>query len=109
ATVTPVPLSTLALGTPITVGTNMYAISVTADGATAYVANKASQNVTPISLATATALSPITVGTSPGPEDIAITPDQAPVAAFTATAAAVNAPSSFDASASTVKFGTITS
>jgi hypothetical protein len=40
---------------------------------------------------------------------VAITPDQAPTASFTATAAAAGSPSTFDASASSVASGSITS
>jgi hypothetical protein len=43
------------------------------------------------------------------PLGVTITPDQAPVTSFTATAAAAGSPTSFDASASTVTVGTITS
>jgi len=43
------------------------------------------------------------------PGAIAITPDQAPHATFTATLAHAGSPSSFDASASTVQYGSITS
>src|SRR5207248_838429 len=64
--------------------------------------------VTPINLVTQTAATPISVATSMDAEP-AIVPDQAPVASFTVTAAATGSPSSFDASASTVAYGTITS
>jgi YVTN family beta-propeller protein len=64
--------------------------------------------VTPINLVTQTATTPISVATSVDAEP-AIVPDQAPVASFTVTAAATGSPSSFDASASTVAYGTITS
>ncbi len=44
-----------------------------------------------------------------GPKGIAITPDQSPVPRFTAAAGQVGTASTFDASASTVQFGTIAS
>jgi mucin-6/19 len=44
-----------------------------------------------------------------GPKGIAITPDQSPVARFTAGVGEVGTASTFDASASTVQFGTIAS
>ena len=64
--------------------------------------------VTPVSLATQTAGTAISVATSFDAEP-AITPDQAPVASFTVSAAAAGSATSFDASASTVAYGTITS
>jgi YVTN family beta-propeller protein len=65
-------------------------------------------SVTPVSLATQTAGTAISVATSFDAEP-AITPDQAPVASFTVTPGQAGTPSSFDASASTVAYGTITS
>ncbi|MBV8950451.1 MAG: PKD domain-containing protein, partial [Actinobacteria bacterium] len=95
----------------IAVGSKPYAIAVTPDNATAYVANfnnnTAPGTVTPITVATNTPGTNITVGT--GPTDIAVVPDQAPVASFTVTPAAHGLPSSFDASASSVAYGGIVS
>jgi YVTN family beta-propeller protein len=62
----------------------------------------------PVNLATQTAGTAVGVGTSIDAEP-AISPDQAPVASFTVTAGAAGTASSFDASASTVAYGTITS
>jgi PKD repeat protein len=59
--------------------------------------------VTPIDTATDTARTPIAVGT--GPFGIAITPDQAPTAAFTATPAPAGSQTGFDASASSASPG----
>src|SRR5438128_177655 len=64
--------------------------------------------VTPVALATQTAGTAISVSAGFGAEP-AITPDQAPVASFTLTAGAAGSATSFDASASTVAYGTITS
>jgi PKD domain len=44
-----------------------------------------------------------------GPQSIAVTPDQAPVASFTATTGYAGTTSTFNASASTVRYGSITS
>ena len=106
--VVPMTLSTNTLGTPITVGKNPSAIAITPDQATAYVTNggAGANSVTPIALSTNTAGTNITVGT--GPDAVAITPDQAPVASFTAGPGPSGTPSSFDASASTVAYGSIT-
>ncbi len=81
------------------------AVAVTPDGATVYVAKVDSDTVTPIAVATNTAGTPIPVGD--GPFAVAVTPDQAPVAALTVTPAAAGSPSTLDASASTVRFGSI--
>lgn len=108
--VVPMTLANDTLGAAITVGRNPYNIAITPDQATAYVANYnangAGSTVTPINLSTDTAGTNIAVGN--GPEGIAITPDQAPVATFTATAAPTGSASSFDATASSVLYGTIT-
>jgi hypothetical protein len=48
-------------------------------------------------------------GSTPiGPRDIVVTPDQAPVAGLTAVSGTAGSPVNFDASSSTVAFGTIT-
>ena len=106
--VVPMTLSTNTLGTAITVGKTPSAIAITPDQATGYVTNSGggANSVTPIALSTNTAGSNITVGT--GPDAVAITPDQAPVASFTAGPGPSGTPSSFDASASTVAYGSIT-
>ena len=61
----------------------------------------------PIDVASLAVGTPIAVGEAP--QGIAITPDQAPVAHVTVTPAAPGAATGFDASASTVQYGTITS
>jgi YVTN family beta-propeller protein len=108
--VVPMTLSSNTLGTAITVGNNPYDIAITPDQASAYVANynkEAASVVTPINLDTNVAGSSITAEN--GPDSVAITPDQAPVASFTVTPGTAGSASSFDASASTVAYGTITS
>jgi DNA-binding beta-propeller fold protein YncE len=106
--VVPMTLSTHTLGTAITVGKNPSAVAITPDQATAYVTNGGggANSVTPIALSTNAAGTNITVGS--GPDAVAITPDQAPVASFTAGPGPSGTPSSFDASASTVAYGSVT-
>jgi YVTN family beta-propeller protein len=108
--VVPVTLSNNSLGTQIAVGANNpYDIAITPDQASAYVADYNSNGasfVTPIAISTNTAGSPIPVGS--GPDAVAITPDQAPIASFTVTGAVAGAARSFDASASSVAHGSIT-
>jgi len=104
--VLPMTLSTKTLGTAIAVGKNPAAIAITPDQATAYVTNSGATTVTPITLSTNTAGTNITAGTTP--EAVAITPDQAPVATFNPNPGPSGTPSSFDASASTVAYGSIT-
>jgi YVTN family beta-propeller protein len=108
--VVPMTLSNGKLGSPITVANNPYDVAITPDQASAYVADynkELASFVTPISLQTNT---PGTnIPGENGPDAVAITPDQAPVAAFTQAAAAAGSATSFDASASTVAYGSITS
>ena len=103
-TVTPIDVATNTPGDPIPVGSSPEAVAVTPDGATAYVTNVNSNNVTPIDVATNTPGDPIPVDS---PFGVAVTPDQAPVAALGVSAAPAGSPSVFDAAASTVRYGTI--
>ncbi len=105
-TVTPIDTATNTAGTSITVGGCPLFIAITPDGSTACVTDFEGHSVTPIDTATNTAGTAITVGDSP--VGIAITPDQAPVAHFSVTPAEAGQPTGFDASASTVAVGTIT-
>jgi YVTN family beta-propeller protein len=91
-------LSGAPLATPTT-------IAITPDGSIAYVVDFNANKVIPIDTRSNTVGAPIT-GFS-GPEGIAITPDQPPVAALSATAAAAGQATSFDASASIDPDGTI--
>ena len=109
-TVTPVNLSTREVGTAIAAGSEPISVAITPDQATAYVSNRngvMSSTVTPVNIAANTAGSNITVES--GPDAVAVTPDQAPVASFTVTPGLPGSASSFDGSASTVAYGTITS
>jgi YVTN family beta-propeller protein len=98
-TVTPIHTATNTAGTPIRrVGIYPVGIAISPNGATAYVTDDYGSAVTPIRTATNTVGRPIPV---PGyPLAIAITPDQGPVAAFTATAAPAGDATTFDASRS---------
>jgi YVTN family beta-propeller protein len=107
ATVIPINTATNIPGTAITVGAGPAGIAITPDDATAYTSNSAGNSLSPVALATNTAGGAIAVGTTP--YWVAITPDQAPVASFTVTAGAAGSATSFDASASTVAYGSITS
>jgi YVTN family beta-propeller protein len=102
---TPIDLATETAETAIPVNGGSD-VAITPDGATAYVTTF-SNMVYPIDLASGTVGTAITVGNESG--GIAITPDQAPVAKLSVVAASLGTASTFDASASTVAFGTIAS
>jgi DNA-binding beta-propeller fold protein YncE len=119
--VTPINTVTDTAGTPILVDANPGGIAITPNGSTAYVTilgcipppppyvsscSSPDNIVTPINLATNTVGTPITVGLQPNA--LAISPDQAPVAHLSVTPAKTGQPTAFDASASTVAVGTIT-
>ncbi len=108
--VTPVDVASGTPGTPIPAGVDPVGIAITPDGKTAYVADADSLGgtVTPIDTATSTPETAIPIAAG-APSGIAITPDQAPVAAFSAKAAAPASPSTFDASASSTGVGSIAS
>ena len=72
-TVTPISTATNRPGQPIHVGPFPFAIAVTPDSKTVYVASGAAGTVTPVAAATGTLGQPITVGREP--QAIAITPD----------------------------------
>ena len=80
-------------------GTQPDAIAVTPDGSTAEVVNFDDDTVTPIDTATNNPGAPMSAGNDPW--DIAITPDQGPVAALSVAPANAGQPTSFNASAST--------
>lgn len=64
-TVTPVRVSARTAGNPITVGKGPWAIAITPDSKTTYVANAASGSVTPIRIATNKARKAIKAGKNP--------------------------------------------
>ena len=107
----PIPLAdTNAPGTPINLGTNSaYAVAITPDGSTAFVTDLTGGNLVPVDLASGTAGAPISLGSEgTNPIAIAITPDQAPIAHMHVTIDG-NLTDTFDASPSTVAYGTIAS
>jgi YVTN family beta-propeller protein len=104
--ITPIDTQHNTAGTPITVAAGAAAIAFTPDGSTAYVSNNG-PTVTPINTSTKVLGTAITVGGQAA--GIAITPDQAPVAELSVVASRPGTTSTFDASASTVVYGTIAS
>lgn len=83
-----------------------FAIAFSPDSQKAYVVHQSTNNVSVIDVPTDNPTgTSIPVGS--GPNDIAITPDQAPIAAFTFEANPAGIPSHFDASASTTDTGFI--
>jgi YVTN family beta-propeller protein len=84
-----------------------YSMAMTPDGSRVFVASYHNNAVQVIDTSTNTLESGVAIPTGDGPFGIAITPDQAPVAHLTVTAAIPGSPSTFDASASTVAYGTI--
>jgi YVTN family beta-propeller protein len=105
--VIPLDLGTGVPGTKIPLGGVGGAVAITPDGATVIAATLFDQSVRLVSTATNTAGAIIPVGDNPWA--IAVTPDQAPIARLTVTRAPDGSPTTFDASASTVAFGTIAS
>jgi YVTN family beta-propeller protein len=116
-TVTVFNMATHAVTATVPVGDHPEALVLSPDNSEVFVNNsgpntgaECSTNVNTVSVintATDTVVATIPVGAAPA-RGIAITPDQAPVAALSATPAPHGSPTAFDASASTVEFGTIT-
>ena len=105
--VVPLDLGSGSPGTRIPIGGAGGAVAITPDGATVVGARLFDQSVRLVSTTTNTAGANIPVGDNPWA--IAVTPDQAPIARLTVTRAPAGSPTTFDASASTVAFGTIAS
>jgi YVTN family beta-propeller protein len=89
----------------VPVGQEPASIAITPDGAKAYVANFDDGTVSVIDVASQSVSKTLSLGGFP--DGAVVLPDQAPVAAFWATPAPVGEVTSFDASASIVKYGTI--
>ena len=106
----PIVTATGTPGAPIPLGTgSAEGVAITPDGSTAFVTDPTGGTIVPVDLASGTAATPIPLGSQGAdPVAIAITPDQAPIAHMHVTALG-NSIMSFDASASTVAYGTITS
>lgn len=104
--ITPIDTQHNTAGTPIAVAGGAAAIAFTPDGSVAYVSNNG-PTVTPINTSTKVLGTAITIGGQAA--GIAITPDQAPVAKLSVVVSRPGTASSFDASASTVTYGTVAS
>jgi YVTN family beta-propeller protein len=107
ASVTPITVSDNSIGAAISVGSTPQGVAVAPDGSIAYVANGSAGTVSQIRLSDNSVTQTISVGSSPA--GLAFVPDQAPAASLTVTPAAAGSATSFDASASTVAYGTIVS
>jgi YVTN family beta-propeller protein len=107
-TVSVIDTATDTVAATIPVGSRPYSVAITPDGNDAYVSqNDPSGLVTVIDTASHAVSTTVNVGGEPG--GAAAAPDQAPAAALSATSAPVGQATAFDASASTVAFGTIVS
>ena len=106
STITPITVATNGAGAAIPVTAGVAGIAITPDGKIAYVTNDGT-TITPVDTATNIAGTPVAAGSET--TGVAITPDQAPVAALSVTGSALGLATTFDASASTVAYGTIAS
>jgi uncharacterized repeat protein (TIGR01451 family) len=104
--VVPVDIASETAGPPIATDLKPNTLAVTPDGSKVYVPSF-SDNETQVIDTASNTLDPTTIEVGDGPEGIAITPDQAPDAALQVTVAPAGSSSTFDASASTVKYGSI--
>jgi YVTN family beta-propeller protein len=91
----------------LAVGPEASSVAVTPDGTKAYVTTFDDGSVSVIDVASQTVTK--TLGLGGFPDGVAVVPDQAPVAALSVAPAPVGETTSFDASASTVKYGSIVS
>ena len=92
----------------IGVGPDPSSIGITPDGTKAYVTNFDDGSVSVIDVGSQSVAKTLT-SLGGFPDGATVLPDQAPVAALSTTAAPVGEATSFDASASTVRYGTIVS
>jgi YVTN family beta-propeller protein len=76
------------------------AVAITPDGSQAYVANRANDSVSVLDLTGASPSVSGSIPTNGSPAALALTPDQAPMAAFSITPGTAGSPTSLDASAS---------
>lgn len=113
-TVTPIDLTTNTPGTIISIGFAPIGIAISPDGLTAYVVSQGdgisiNGSVIPIDTTTDTVGTPIVFPANSILSNIAIAPDQSPVARFTTTPAIAGSPTTFDASGSVSPVGGISS
>jgi DNA-binding beta-propeller fold protein YncE len=100
--IVPVAIATDTPGSPVSVqGTYPDSITIAPGGATAYVADQLSDQVSVMALSSNVPSFTTTISTNGAPDALAVTPDQAPTAAFSITPGSAGSPTSFDASAST--------
>ncbi|MFZ0216716.1 MAG: Ig-like domain repeat protein [Candidatus Dormiibacterota bacterium] len=92
--------------TAVVVDDKPYSMAISPDGSEVYVASYHSNLVQVIDTSDNQVESQ-TIPTGDGPQGIAITPDQAPVASLHVTPGNAGSPTTFDASASTVPYGSI--
>jgi YVTN family beta-propeller protein len=104
---TPINLVTNAPGTTIKIADGCMAVAIAPNGQTAYVAGLG-KDIMPVDLATKELGSSTALSGDVGVGDLAITPDQAPTAVFSATPAPAGSPTGFDASASVAPSSPIT-
>jgi YVTN family beta-propeller protein len=105
SSVTPIDVSTNTAGSAISVGTSPAGVAVSPDGKTVYVTNAGDDTATPIAVSSGSAGTAIAVGG--GPVGVAFAPDQAPTAWLAVTPGAPGASTHFDASSSSVDYGTV--
>ncbi|MFT3863334.1 MAG: PKD domain-containing protein [Solirubrobacterales bacterium] len=102
-----VNLTTKQVIKEIPVGEEPYEIALTPDGKTAYVADYESEDVRAINTTTYAEVGTPIKMPGLGPRQLAITPDQSPLAAFTAPSAYAASSTAFSGAASTDSDGTI--
>ncbi|MDB6081689.1 MAG: putative surface layer protein [Chlamydiia bacterium] len=105
-TITPYTIGTQTVEGPIPVGVQPNGIAITPNGLRGYVTNQGSSSFSTVDLTTSTLVTTLGDGT---PSSIAIMPDQAPIASFTATIADAGSPTSFNATDSFSPVGEIAS
>lgn len=105
-TIIDVATETVTYTLNLAAGSSPFWLAATPDSKTVYVANLNTSNVTPVDVLT-NSVGPA-IASVPGViQDIVMSPDQAPVASFYASAAIISQPVTFDASASLSPVGSI--
>jgi YVTN family beta-propeller protein len=106
-TVSIIDTATDSVAKTLTVGNTPVSVGITPDGAQPYVANFGDGTVSVLDISNQTVAKTLTVGGFPN--GAVVVPDEAPVAAISVTPGLVGSPTAFDASASTVQYGSIVS